>query len=84
MNININPLLETTLAELAQGQGQTVAQYAEHIVDKHLLGQMKTRTIEKIAGLPIADIKKVADDVKVLADSKILVETPEEAGIITK
>lgn len=84
MEININPLLEGTLAELAQGQGQSVEDYATHILDKHILGQMKTRTIDKIAGLPLADIKKVADDVKVLADSKIPVETPEEAGIITK
>lgn len=82
MNININPLLEGILTELAGDQ--TPEQYLEHVVGKHLLAHMKTRTAEKIAGLPLADIKKVADDVKVLSDSKIPVETPEEAGIITK
>jgi hypothetical protein len=48
MTITIKQELLNTLTELAQGQGRTVEEYVEHIMNKHLMARYKEDIVKDI------------------------------------
>jgi len=71
MNIEINPKLIEQLNTTATGQGLTPERFAERLIEKHLISNLRTRTSEILQGMSIDDIKTVKASVEALAEARL-------------
>lgn len=79
MQIEINTTLAPFLTTLATAHGKSEVEYLNHVVEKHLLGQMKNKAQFELSILPVEDIKTVSDDITAKYDAvKIKPEPPIE------
>ena len=63
MNITFTPEVEQMIAKLASQQGMEVEAYAERVIRKHTIAQIRNQALEELVALPFTEVKALSESI---------------------
>lgn len=63
MNITFTPEVEQMIAKLASQQGMEVEAYAERVIRKHTIAQIRNQALEELVSLPFLEVKALSESI---------------------
>lgn len=70
MEINIKPELEAIILEAATGQRMTLEAYAQHVLEKYAVSQIRTKTVELLPSLSVDELLQVKVNMDAVVEAK--------------
>ena len=84
MNITFSPDVEAMIAKLAEQQSMTSEVYAERILRKHTIAQIRNQALDELVLLPVSEVKAVADTISAKFEEHNPKQEPTEEDPIRK